>query len=148
MIILNSKLKPWTVETSVDSNLVVKARRSQIGQVIANLLSNAADALSEQSTNPSQKPDILIETSIIEDSKISHLLISVEDSGAGVSEKDIESIFEAFFTTKAVGYGTGLGLSICSKIIHAHNGTIIVEHSKRLGGARFVIELPYIAMDS
>jgi signal transduction histidine kinase len=48
--------------------------------------------------------------------------VSVEDSGTGIDAKDIERIFESFFTTKS--NGMGMGLSICRSIIEAHNGRL------------------------
>jgi len=50
------------------------------------------------------------------------VLVSIEDSGAGIDPKDIERIFESFYTTKS--QGMGMGLSICRSIIEAHQGRL------------------------
>jgi signal transduction histidine kinase len=50
------------------------------------------------------------------------VLVSIEDSGAGIEPKNIERIFESFYTTKS--QGMGMGLSICRSIIEAHHGRL------------------------
>ena len=67
------------------------------------------------------------------------VLMSVEDSGTGIDPKDINKIFESFFTTKS--QGMGMGLSICRSIIEAHDGrlwaTAGIDH-----GSVFYVQLP------
>jgi hypothetical protein len=65
----------------------------------------------------------------------------VEDSGPGIPADKLDSIWEAFFTTKETDKGTGLGLSISRGIIEDHGGTIRAENRKE-GGACFLLELP------
>jgi len=73
-------------------------------------------------------------------------VITIEDTGVGIPEKDIESLFKPLFTTKAKG--TGLGLAVCKKIIDAHNGSIEVE-SKVGKGTIFTVTLPiYTSVDA
>ena len=70
----------------------------------------------------------------------------IQDSGPGISEKNLAKIFDPFFTTKEVGQGTGLGLSLCYGIIQEHGGTINAR--SQLGeGATFIIELPTAPVD-
>jgi signal transduction histidine kinase len=57
--------------------------------------------------------------------------INIQDSGKGISAKDLTKIFEPFFTTKAKG--TGLGLSICNEIIHLHQGRLDIQSPKEQG---------------
>ena len=103
---------------------------SQINQVLLNLLNNAAQAIDGFGR-------ILVKTWAEADD----VLISIEDSGRGMSAEVQKRIFDPFFTTKAVGEGTGLGLSISFKIIQDHGGTIRV--ASVLGrGTRFVLRLP------
>lgn len=99
----------------------------QISQVFMNLLINASQAIEEWGS-------IIISTS----NSDKHLLITIEDTGKGISEENMGSIFDPFFTTKKTG--TGLGLSIVSEIIKNHNGEISVE--SRPGKTVFTIALP------
>ena len=68
--------------------------------------------------------------------------VAVEDNGPGVPAELRERVLEAFFTTKPVGKGTGLGLSLCAAIADSHGGTLAVDDSPELGGARFELWLP------
>jgi signal transduction histidine kinase len=71
--------------------------------------------------------------------------ITVSDTGKGISEKDVDRIFEPFYTTSESG--TGLGLAITHSIIEQHGGTIEVE-SKKGQGTSFTIRLPLNSGDS
>lgn len=103
---------------------------SQINQVLLNLLNNAAQAIDGYGR-------IQVKTW----AEAEHVLISIEDSGRGMSAAVQQRIFDPFFTTKPVGQGTGLGLSISFKIIQDHGGTIRV--ASVLGrGTRFLLRLP------
>ena len=66
--------------------------------------------------------------------------VEVLDSGPGVDEQALESVFEPFFSTKAAGEGTGLGLTIVKDIMERHGGGI--EISRSANGAKFVLEWP------
>ncbi|KGP62151.1 histidine kinase, partial [Legionella norrlandica] len=102
----------------------------KINQVFMNILTNAAHAISEHG-------EIIITTGK-EDNQI---VISIRDTGIGMSEETMARIFEPFFTTKPVGKGTGLGLSISYSIIQEHHGTISINSA--LGkGSEFIITLP------
>lgn len=105
----------------------------QICQVIANIVSNARDAVRDSSS-----PEITI-SSWKESDKV---LISVNDNGVGISKENLDRIFKPFFTLKDVGKGTGLGLSLCESMIHDNNGNILVcsEEGK---GSTFTLVLPY-----
>jgi signal transduction histidine kinase len=68
-------------------------------------------------------------------------MVHFSDSGCGIDPKNIERIFQPFFTTKEEGKGTGLGLAICRKIVAQHQGEIGV--ASELGkGTTFTIKLP------
>jgi len=77
-------------------------------------------------------------------------LLSIQDTGIGIPEKDLPSIFDRFYRvdkarSKDEG-GSGLGLSICKHIAEAHKGKIEVE-SKLGVGTRFKIRIPHFACD-
>lgn len=67
--------------------------------------------------------------------------MTISDTGTGIPEKNVEKIFEPFYTTKEVGQGMGLGLSITYGIIRDFGGTIKVE-SQPGGGSRFHLRFP------
>lgn len=69
------------------------------------------------------------------------LAIWIEDSGEGISEAQLEKIFEPFYTTKKTGEGTGLGLSVSRSIVDLHGGSLEAENRSE-GGACFTIHLP------
>jgi two-component system, NtrC family, sensor kinase len=104
-----------------------------ISQVLINLLSNAADAMS------SGGGQITIRTSY--DPAEELFFLQVSDSGGGVLADALENIFYLFFTTKEVGKGPGLGLSVSMGIAQSHGGEIKV-HSVVGQGATFTVALP------
>ena len=104
----------------------------QLGQVVLNLILNAADALS-----PSRAGRIRV----LARAAAAGVEIAVEDNGPGVPPDVAEHIFEPFFTTKEVGKGTGLGLSVCQGLVSAAGGTLALD-ATYVQGARFVVFLP------
>ena len=73
------------------------------------------------------------------------LRLEIEDDGPGIPPDKLGRIFEPFFTTKPVGKGTGLGLSLSFSIVAQHQGVIWAE-SPPGAGARFIVELPLVAV--
>jgi two-component system NtrC family sensor kinase len=110
----------------------VHADRSQIEQVLLNLVMNAAEAMTDGGT-------IGIRTQ--SDADAGEVVLEVTDTGPGISKEHLPRIFDPFFTTKDEGKGVGLGLSVVYGIIDAHGGTIDVE-SWSEGGTRFQVRLP------
>lgn len=92
----------------------------QLTQVVMNLLVNAMDALENVFDRP---PAITIATR----AQDSQVCLSIEDNGSGMDSKTLARVFEAFFTTKAVGRGTGLGLSLCYSIMQDNGGSISID---------------------
>ncbi|MBA4336534.1 hypothetical protein C0416_02040 [bacterium] len=123
----------------------VKADKTQIEQVIMNLVVNARDAMIEGGIiTVGVQNEIIEEDGIINHENIkagNYVRISVSDNGTGIPENLIKNIFEPFFTTKDAGKGSGLGLSVVHGIIRQHGGHIAVE-SKVGEGTTFKILLP------
>lgn len=112
---------------------LIEADQDLFSQVIANLLVNAQQALTDR---PGERT-IWIETQGAGDAAI----LEVSDSGPGIPRDVAARIFEPYFTTKPAGVGTGLGLSICRSVVQAHGGRL--DHMDRPGGgARFRIFMP------
>ena len=113
-----------------DENRVLMVDRSQIEQVLINLLKNAGEACGEQS-----QPEVVIETSFLPETSIFQL--SVTDNGCGILPEVLDKIFIPFFTTKPTG--SGIGLSLCKQIMTLHGGSIRVN-SEIGKGSRFVLK--------
>ena len=109
----------------------------KLQQVLVAMLTNARDAIVENSSDESDPRHINIK---VEANGASNACICITDSGGGIKGLDAEKIFEPFVTTKPVGKGTGLGLSIAHKIVEKSGGDIGVENVP--GGACFKIHLP------
>jgi signal transduction histidine kinase len=109
----------------------VKGERTQLQQVLLNLIINANDAMKESETKQ------LFVSSRMYDNKT--ILVSIKDTGHGIDEKDKEKLFKPFITTKKEGMG--MGLSVCRTIIKEHGGDIWTENDPE-GGASFFITLP------
>ncbi len=96
----------------------VRINRARLGQVILNLLVNAAHAVPE---GASADHTITVRTRI---GAASEVVIEIHDTGPGLTPEVQARVFEPFFTTKPIGLGTGLGLSICHSIITEAGGRI------------------------
>ena len=111
----------------------ITADASQLRQVFVNLVVNAIQAMPGGGR-------LKIATRAFGD----RVVLTVEDTGIGMSEQVLKDIFLPFFTTKDVDEGTGLGLPVVHGIVTSHGGTINVESAPGQG-ARFEIELPVAA---
>lgn len=109
-----------------------------LGQIFLNLLINAAQSLD---TGGARENTIRIETKTGEEGEA---IVEISDTGRGISEGDLDHIFDPFYSTKPVGEGTGLGLAICHSLVDAMSGHIEVE-SKPNKGSTFRVVLPPIA---
>jgi PAS domain S-box-containing protein len=113
----------------------VMADEARLGQVVLNLLINAAQAIPEGNADANE---IRVSTATDESGRA---VVEVHDTGAGIPPEIADRIFDPFFTTKPHGVGTGLGLSICRNIVLALGGEIGVE-SSRGGGTTLRVTLP------
>jgi PAS domain S-box-containing protein len=111
----------------------VYADRIEIQQVALNLLTNALEAISGQQIS---NPELTVSTQFKDNKDV---ILSVSDSGPGIEPSRIDSIFDAFETTKKGGLG--IGLSICRSIADLHGGQIWAENRPE-GGAIFFFSLP------
>jgi len=121
----------------------INASPQQIGQVLMNLINNAVDSIinSPEFHNRLEKsPSYGGEISIDTGNRGQEIIITVKDTGPGISKTDMNHIFDPFFTSKKT-MGMGVGLSICHGIIEDHKGTIVAENLTE-GGAKFTITLP------
>ena len=107
-----------------DNEQLLLIDRSQIEQVLINLLKNAEEACVEQSN-----PVVEVTTSYMKEKRM--LLISVSDNGCGILPDVQDKIFVPFFTTKQKG--SGIGLSLCKQIMSLHGGTISVRSEEGVG---------------
>jgi two-component system, NtrC family, sensor kinase len=108
--------------------------RSQLQQVILNILDNAIDAIGKDGT-------ITLGTGLDQDG--SEVFLSISDTGTGIPKDKLATIFDPFFTTKKVGEGTGLGLAIVFGIMEKLGGRIEVK-SEEGKGSTFTITLPLV----
>lgn len=115
----------------------VLAGSVRMEQVLVNLIRNALDAMQE---NPPEIPrHLLIRLSTEQDKAV----LTVEDSGPGISEEAQKMLYEPFYSTKPSGIGMGLGLAISTNIIAELEGSLSAENRAE-GGARFVVTVPLL----
>lgn len=110
----------------------------ELGQVVLNLVVNAAHAIAEANGNSGDLGQILISTAEVEE----WVELRVSDTGTGIPEGARHKVFNPFFTTKEVGKGTGQGLAIThAVIVERHGGQIFFETQAGVG-TTFVVRLP------
>ena len=121
----------------------IHASPQQIGQVIMNLINNAVESITSSEgykKKLAQTPSTGGLIDIATYNQNDEIIIEIKDTGQGISEKDLDHIFDPFFTRKKT-MGMGVGLSICHGIIENHRGIIVAENLPD-GGAMFTIRLP------
>lgn len=135
MELLHSELVTREITVSTDlaaAPAIVDADGVQLQQVLLNLIINAADAMSHL-------PPIERRLSIRSDCQAGQVHVSVSDRGRGIPPADLDTVFDAFWTTKAKGMG--IGLAICRSIVAAHMGELTAANADS-GGACFRLTLP------
>jgi PAS domain S-box-containing protein len=141
---VGKKAKQVSFQESLNRGMpMLRLVPDQIEQVFINILINAVDAINERSAAASaagkeQAAKMITVTSDIEDEDI---VVTIEDTGRGISEEHLPQIFEPFFTTKKVGEGTGLGLWVSYGIIKSFQGNIKADSAEGRGTV-FTITLP------
>lgn len=119
----------------IEDNAVIDAVDSNITQIMMNLISNACQAIEPDSG----KITVSLFKQIQNMQTV--IVLSVSDSGSGMSEQQLSQAFDPFYTTKDKGRGTGLGLAIVHGLVEDMHGTITVE-SKEQQGTCFAIRFP------
>ena len=120
------------VQLRVEENLLASANRSEIQQVVLNIMNNAIQALASST----HAPKLLT----IHGSRLNNLVqVSIGDNGDGIPKDMQAQIFELLASTKR--NGMGLGLWLCKHIVMRHGGNIWFESSQE-NGAKFIFTLP------
>ncbi len=125
------------VETDFGSIPLVTCHAGDLNQVFLNIVVNAAHAMEDVAKTTGKKGKLRVRTAQ-EDGAV---VVSIQDTGAGISEQIREKIFDPFFTTKPVGRGTGQGLSIARNIVEKHRGSLTFE-TETGKGTTFFIRIP------
>ena len=126
--------KPKEVEVKANFNAEgekIKADRTQISQLVMNIVLNAYDAMREEGGT------LLVSTRISGE----EVVIRFKDNGCGMDTETMSRIFDPFYTTKESGKGTGLGLAIVAQIVETHGGKIYVD-SEPGEGTEFRVYIP------
>jgi len=124
-----------TVRKNYDQTSEIQANATELQQVFLNLIVNAVQAMNGDGT--------LTLSARQEDADV---IVTVQDTGAGIKKQHLDKVFNPFFTTKEPGAGTGLGLSIAHHIVSKLGGRIIINSEENRGTA-FQIVLPAANMD-
>ena len=150
-------LRPQPVMSDVLLQLDLAAHRdtvfvdpNQLRQVFLNLVMNALDAISTKENEADKK--IIISSEVVEKKSVdsgdpSMIQIVFFDNGHGISDENIGTIFDPFYTTKDPGEGTGLGLSVCFMIVEGMNGEIKAT-SKEGEGTKMTVCLPLVPLET
>jgi len=131
--------------SSTDKEAIVMADKTQMDQILFNLVTNARDAMPNGGTLGIETTMAVISSEFIRAHGFGepgqYVVISVSDTGIGMDEETKEHIFDPFFTTKEVGKGTGLGLATVYGIVKQHGGYITVDSAPNRGSV-FQVYLP------
>jgi signal transduction histidine kinase/CheY-like chemotaxis protein len=147
------KLLRSTIPTTIDIRTdiqrtqdVILADPTQIHQIIMNLCTNAAHAMEKRGgvlsvSLSTENLTSLADPGLSTEQFVNYLKLVVKDTGHGIPEDTIDSIFDPYFTTKNLGEGTGLGLSVVQGIVETIGGRISVRSEPGLG-TEFTIIFP------
>jgi signal transduction histidine kinase len=132
--LLQADLKSHRISVQVERSarpLPVMGDRIQLQEVLLNLITNAIEAMTMV-----DGPRVLAVSSNVRDD--GRVMISIADTGTGISPQDVQRVFNPLFTTKSDGMG--MGLSICRSIIEAHDGMLwVVPNAPRGSVFQFVL---------
>jgi signal transduction histidine kinase len=142
--VLGQQLRVHQIEVVLDLDdaiPLIKADHNRMEQVFMNLVTNAMDAMDEKGLKEEGNSWQRLLT--IRSFYDGDVVVTVADTGIGMSSEIQDKIFEPFFTTKEVGKGTGLGISISYGIVNDYGGTITVK-SEVNKGTTFELRFPSI----
>ena len=133
------------IRQKVDSTALVNGNAVQLHQVMMNLCTNAAYAMEDGGVLEIIIRDVVLDgkenTIGTQHASGAYVEMIISDTGSGIPQDIIDSIFEPYFTTKPLGEGTGMGLSMVHGIVQSYGGAIQVASSPGKG-AVFTIYLP------
>lgn len=134
------------IEQNFISKSFIEGNPTQLYQIIMNLCTNAAHAMEEQGGTLSLTIEDIDGDEIPAESSSplqnrKYVQLRVEDTGTGISEEILNTIFEPYFTTKSVGEGTGMGLAMVQGIVESYGGRIKVDSTPGKGST-FTVYLP------
>lgn len=121
-----------------DAGVVANVDPAQVGRLIENLVTNSAAAMPDggvlivRSSRVTPEGVLKIRSSHTPADE-DHLLIEVIDTGHGMSDQDLERVFEPYFTTRRENNATGIGLTVCESIAKAHGGFIQLQSKEGKG---------------
>lgn len=125
-----------------DEIMLIKVDKSQLNQVIINLVINAVDAMERKGILTLRTYcDKRKRKAVGKNMAAGFVYLEVSDTGCGISDDNLPRIFDPFFTTKDPGKGTGLGLSTAYGIVQENGGVIWVKETGK-AGTTFILELP------
>ncbi len=139
--------KDITIQKILDKNLnFIKGTYSYIYKSIINLIKNAIEAIKLKGKILITTENIYLNENISEKFEVNegeYVKLTIKDTGEGISEEDIDRIFDPFFTKKKLGRkSTGVGLTIVWNTIKSHNGAIEVKSDKT--GTSFFLYFPAV----
>jgi two-component system, OmpR family, sensor histidine kinase MprB len=125
-----ARIRDITIAVEMETSYV-EARHDRLNRALSNLLTNAVKFTPEGG-------HIAVRSS--------HGLVSVADSGPGITDADRQFVFDRFWRSPSARSlpGSGLGLSIVAQVVEEFAGTVTVDRDPELGGARFTIQLPEV----
>ncbi len=137
----SQKGKKQLVQFKGDINIIIKADKDRIAQVISNLLNNAIKFTKDE---PEGTISISCQRKNDDNDNNNYVLVNVKDTGKGIDHEIFPKLFSKFITTtsKSSNDGIGLGLFVSKAIVEAHGGKIWAENNSDGKGATFAFSLP------